>query len=40
MIKQDRAVYALVTDPRFKLPTTSPDGKYKAKKFAIQPFGK
>ena len=40
VMKQDPAVYVLVTDPRFKLPTVLPDGKYKAKKLAIQPYGK
>jgi len=40
VMKQDPAVYALVTDPQFKLPTKLPDGKYKVKKLTIQPFGK
>ena len=32
----DPAVYALLTDPQFKLPTILPDGKYNAKTFEIK----
>ena len=38
VMKQDPAVYVLVTDPRFKLPTVLPDGKYKAKTLKIEPY--
>ena len=32
----DPAVYALLTNPKYKLPTVLPDSEYKAKKFMIQ----
>jgi len=34
----DRAAYALFTNPKYKLPTVLPDGKYRAKKFRIQKY--
>ena len=33
----DPAVYSILTNPEYKLPTVLPDGRYKAKTFAIQP---
>ena len=33
---KDAAVYAILTNPEYKLPTVLPDGKYSAKTFAIQ----
>ena len=35
--QRDTAVYAILTNPEYKLPTVLPDGKYKAKTFTIQP---
>jgi hypothetical protein len=35
---QDPAVYAILTDPEYRLPTVLPDGKYKAKTFTVQPY--
>jgi hypothetical protein len=32
----DPTIYALLTDPQFKLPTVLPDGKYRAKTFIVQ----
>ena len=34
----DPAAYALFTDPKYRLPTVLPDGKYRAKKFRIQKY--
>lgn len=36
--EKDPAVYAIMTNPEYKLPTILPDGKYKAEKFTIQPY--
>lgn len=36
--KRDAAVYAILTNPEYRLPTVLPDGKYKAKTFTIQPY--
>jgi len=33
----DPTLYALLTDPQYKLPTVLPDGKYRAKTFTIRP---
>jgi len=38
--EQDPAVYAILTNPDYKLPTVLPDGEYKAKTFTIQPYEK
>ena len=35
--EQDPAVYAILTNPEYKLPTVLPDGKYKAETVTIQP---
>ena len=35
--ERDPAVYAILTNPEYKLPTVLPDGKYKAQTFTIQP---
>ena len=34
----DPAAYELFTNPKFKLPTVLPDGKYRAKTFTIQKY--
>ena len=34
----DPALYAILTNPEYKLPTVLPDGKYKAKTFTIEPY--
>jgi hypothetical protein len=34
----DPTIYALLTDPQYKLPTVLPDGKYRAKTFTIQEY--
>ncbi len=36
--ERDPAVYAILTNPEYMLPTVLPDGKYKAKTFTIQPY--
>jgi len=36
--EQDPAVYAILTNPEYKLPTVLPDGKYKARTFTIQAY--
>ncbi len=36
--QRDPAVYAILTNPEYKLPTVIPDGNYKAKTFTIQPY--
>jgi hypothetical protein len=36
--KRDPAVYSILTNPEYKLPTVLPDGKYKAKTFTIQKY--
>ena len=36
--EQDPAVYAILTNPEYKLPTVLPDGKYKAKTFTIRKY--
>lgn len=36
--QRDPAVYAILTNPEYKLPTVLPDGKYKAKTFTIQKY--
>ncbi len=38
--EKDPAVYAILTNPAYKLPTVLPDGKYKAKTFTIQSYRK
>ena len=38
VMKQDPAVYALVTDPRFILPIVIPDGDYSARTLRIQKY--
>ena len=35
MKQRDPALYAILTNPEYKLPTVLPDGKYKAKTFTI-----
>ena len=40
-VKQmDPAVYAILTNPVYKLPKVLPDGNYKAKTFTIEPHGR
>ena len=34
----DPAAYALFTDPKYRLPTVEPDGKYCARKLTIQKY--
>ena len=34
----DPTLYALLTDPQYRLPTVLPDGKYKARTFTIQKY--
>jgi len=34
----DPTLYALLTDPQYKLPTVLPDGKYKARTLTIEPY--
>ena len=34
----DPDVYAILTNPEYKLPTVLPDGKYKAQTFTVQPY--
>jgi len=34
----DPAAYALFTNPKYKLPTVLPDGKYRSKKFRIEKY--
>ena len=36
--KGDPKIYALLTDPKYKLPTVLPDGIYQAKTFTIEKF--
>lgn len=36
--EQDPAVYAILTNPEYKLPTVLPDGKYKARTFTVRPY--
>jgi hypothetical protein len=36
--ERDPAVYAILTNPEYRLPAVLPDGKYKAKTFTIQPY--
>jgi hypothetical protein len=36
--EQDVAVYAILTDPQYQLPTVLPDGRYKAKTFTVQTY--
>lgn len=36
--ERDPAVYAILTNPEYRLPTVLPDGKYKAKKLVIEPY--
>jgi hypothetical protein len=36
--ERDVAVYAILTNPEYKLPRVLPDGQYKAKTFTIQPY--
>lgn len=38
--EKDPAVYAILTNPAYKLPTVLPDGKYTAKTFTIQSYRK
>lgn len=38
--EKDPAVYALLTDPKYKLPTVLPDGNYKAKVFKVEKYQK
>lgn len=37
---RDPKIYALLTDPEYKVPTVLPDGNYQAKKFTIKEFEK
>ena len=34
----DKAIYALLTDPKYAIPKVLPNGKYKAKKFVVLPY--
>jgi hypothetical protein len=34
----DPAAYELFTNPKYKLPTVLPDGKYRAKTFTVQKY--
>lgn len=36
--EHDVAVYAILTNPEYRLPSVLPDGHYKAKTFTIQPY--
>jgi len=36
--ERDPAVFAILTNPEYRLPTVLPDGKYKAKTFTIEPY--
>ena len=36
--ERDIAVYAILTNPEYKLPIVLPDGQYKAKTFTVQPY--
>lgn len=36
--ERDPAVYALLTDPKYKFPTVLPDGNYKAKVFKVEEY--
>jgi len=38
--ERDPDVYAILTNPEYRLPTVLPDGKYKAKTFTIQPYSR
>ena len=38
VMEGDPVAYALFTDPKYTLPTVLPDGKYRAKRLAIQEY--
>ena len=38
LLSGDPAVYELLTNPEYTLPTVLPDGNYSAESFTIQPY--